>query len=106
MRVNMSNRWIVSTDNPWISISPANGVGAAVCEFKIDSALTAAPRSGVWRKDPSVRFLSHPDRACERTDGLFFLSLYACNRPAHLPLALGLLRDRTWRRACPDCGMD
>lgn len=47
VRVNMSNRWIVSTDNPWISISPANGVGAAVCEFKIDSALTATPRSGV-----------------------------------------------------------
>ena len=47
--VNMSNRWIVSTDNPWISVSPANGVGATVCQFKIDSALTATPRSGVVR---------------------------------------------------------
>ena len=45
--VNMTNRWIISTDNPWISISPANGVGATVCEFKIDSALTESPRSGV-----------------------------------------------------------
>ena len=47
--VNMSNRWIVSTDNPWISVSPANGVGATVCQFKIDSALTSTPRSGVVR---------------------------------------------------------
>ena len=47
--VNMSNRWIVSTDNPWISVSPANGIGATVCQFKIDSALTSTPRSGVVR---------------------------------------------------------
>lgn len=47
--VNMTNRWIVSTDNPWISVSPANGIGATVCQFKIDSALTSTPRSGVVR---------------------------------------------------------
>ncbi len=50
-RVNLriAGRWIASTDNPWITISPANGVGATCCEFKIDSALTARPRRGVVR---------------------------------------------------------
>ncbi|MBR5863046.1 MAG: hypothetical protein IKY76_00630 [Alistipes sp.] len=49
IRIDIADRWIASTDNPWITVSPANGVGSAVCEFKIDSALTAEPRQGVVR---------------------------------------------------------
>ncbi|MBR6760386.1 MAG: hypothetical protein IKM03_08440 [Alistipes sp.] len=49
IRLNASERWIASTDNPWISISPANGVGSVDCEFRIDSALTVEPRRGVVR---------------------------------------------------------
>lgn len=49
IRVTASDKWIASTDNPWITISPANGIGDSTCEFKIDSALTAAPRRGVVR---------------------------------------------------------
>ena len=49
VKVNISGRWIVSTDNPWITVSPANGVGSATCEFKIDSALNAEARHGVVR---------------------------------------------------------
>ncbi len=49
IRLNSSERWIASTDNPWISISPANGVGSVECEFRIDSALTVEPRRGVVR---------------------------------------------------------
>lgn len=49
IKVDIADRWIVSTDEEWITISPANGAGAAVCEFKIDSALTAEPRRGVVR---------------------------------------------------------
>lgn len=49
IRLNASERWIASTDNPWISISPANGVGSVDCEFRIDSALTVESRRGVVR---------------------------------------------------------
>ncbi len=49
IKLNASERWIASTDNPWISISPANGVGSVECEFRIDSALTVEPRRGVVR---------------------------------------------------------
>ena len=49
LKVDIADNWIVSTDNAWITISPANGVGAATCEFKIDSALTVEPRYGVVR---------------------------------------------------------
>ena len=49
VKVNIADRWIASTDNPWITVSPANGVGSAVCEFKVDSALNAEARHGVVR---------------------------------------------------------
>ena len=49
IKVTASDKWIASTDNPWITISPANGIGSSVCEFKIDSALTVEPRRGVVR---------------------------------------------------------
>ncbi len=49
LKVDIADSWIVSTDNAWITVSPANGSGAATCEFKIDSALTVEPRYGVVR---------------------------------------------------------
>ena len=49
IKIDMADRWIASIDNPWITVSPANGVGSTVCEFKIDSSLTAEPRQGVVR---------------------------------------------------------
>ena len=48
-RIASEERWIASTDNPWITVSPANGRGSADCKFIIDSALTAEPRRGVVR---------------------------------------------------------
>ena len=47
VQLTASDRWIASTDNPWITILPANGVGSTMCEFHIDSALTVEPRRGV-----------------------------------------------------------
>ena len=41
--------WVVVTEEPWISVSPANGRGSAVCEVKIDSTLTVADRKGYVR---------------------------------------------------------
>lgn len=49
VEVSASESWIASTDNPWITISPANGNGPVECEFLIDSALTAEPRLGAVR---------------------------------------------------------
>lgn len=46
VRISADEDWIASTDNPWITISPANGRGSADCSIKIDSALMATPRTG------------------------------------------------------------
>lgn len=47
--ITSTERWIASTDNAWITVSPANGRGTAECKFIIDSALTVTPRRGVVR---------------------------------------------------------
>lgn len=47
--ITSTERWIASTDNTWITVSPANGRGTAECKFIIDSALTVTPRRGVVR---------------------------------------------------------
>lgn len=49
VKLNVSERWIASTDNPWITVSPANGIGTTMCEFQIDSALSVESRRGVVR---------------------------------------------------------
>lgn len=49
IKLNVSERWIASTDNPWITILPANGIGTTMCEFRIDSALSVETRRGVVR---------------------------------------------------------
>ena len=45
--ITSTNRWIASTDNQWITVSPANGKGTTECNFIIDSALTTTARRGV-----------------------------------------------------------
>lgn len=49
IRVAASEHWIATTDNPWITVSPANGRGSAQCRILIDSALTDQPRRGAVR---------------------------------------------------------
>ena len=49
VQLSSSDDWIASTDNTWITISPANGRGSTPCKIIIDSALTASPRTGVVR---------------------------------------------------------
>ncbi|WP_298030362.1 hypothetical protein [uncultured Alistipes sp.] len=49
VRVAAGNDWIATTDEPWITISPANGRGSVDCQLIIDSALLASPRRGVVR---------------------------------------------------------
>lgn len=49
IKISSEGRWIATTDNPWITISPANGRGSTECELLIDSALTNRPRHGAVR---------------------------------------------------------
>lgn len=49
VRVAAGNDWIATTDEPWITVSPANGRGSVDCQLIIDSALLASPRRGVVR---------------------------------------------------------
>lgn len=49
VRIAASETWIAVTDNPWITVSPANGRGSTECEIRIDSALTTSVRKGVVR---------------------------------------------------------
>lgn len=44
--ISSGESWIASTDNTWITVSPANGRGNAECQIIIDSALMAEPRYG------------------------------------------------------------
>lgn len=41
IKVQSGGKWIASTEAPWISISPANGLGNVDCEIKVDTALLA-----------------------------------------------------------------
>ena len=47
VKISSSESWIAITDNPWISVSPANGRGSTECQIIIDSALTDIPRKGL-----------------------------------------------------------
>lgn len=49
VQLSSGDDWIASTDNTWISVSPANGRGSMPCKIIVDSALTASPRTGVVR---------------------------------------------------------
>ncbi len=47
IEVSAPGNWTAMTGEPWITVSPANGRGSAVCDIKIDSALAVGGRDGV-----------------------------------------------------------
>ncbi|MBQ0044675.1 MAG: hypothetical protein KBT05_06620 [Bacteroidales bacterium] len=47
--LSSSESWMASTDNPWITISPANGPASAECVISIDSTVVSTPRTGLVR---------------------------------------------------------
>ena len=49
IKVTADDAWIATTNDPWITISPANGRGSALCRIIIDSALRNEPRQGIVR---------------------------------------------------------
>lgn len=48
-RIASQDTWTATTNETWITVSPANGRGSVECQLLIDSALTATPRQGVVR---------------------------------------------------------
>ena len=49
IRVSASGEWVVITEEPWISVSPANGRGEAECLVSVDSTLLVSQRTGAVR---------------------------------------------------------
>ena len=41
--------WVAKTQDPWITVTPANGTGSTECLIMVDSALTVSPREGLVR---------------------------------------------------------
>ncbi len=46
VKVESDGDWVVVTEVPWISVSPANGRGNAVCQVSVDSTLYVESRKG------------------------------------------------------------
>lgn len=47
--LSSSEAWMASTDNPWITVSPANGPASAECVISIDSTVVSTARTGLVR---------------------------------------------------------
>lgn len=52
LEIVSSSEWVALADEPWMSISPANGIGSAKCHIRIDSTLLSGVREGQVRFAP------------------------------------------------------
>lgn len=52
VKVVSAGEWVAAASKPWITVSPANGVGTTECVVTVDSSLVNEPR------EAEVRFLS------------------------------------------------
>ena len=52
--VETNENWVATVNEPWLRISPANGVGTTVCEVTVDSSLVNEVREASIRFTPSV----------------------------------------------------
>lgn len=57
-RLESGESWVVRTQEPWLTVSPANGNGSTDCTVMVDSALAFTPREGIIR----VELLSTGER--------------------------------------------
>ena len=48
-RLESGESWVARTQEPWLTVSPANGKGSTDCTVMVDSALAFTPREGVIR---------------------------------------------------------
>ena len=52
--VETNESWVATTNVPWITISPANGIGTVACEVFVDSTIYNENRDAQIRFTPSV----------------------------------------------------
>lgn len=66
IRISSDTEWIATSDDPWLTISPANGRGSAECRIIIDSALTNYARTGHVRITQQNESLSNREITIEQ----------------------------------------
>ena len=49
LQITSATEWVAVSDKPWISISPANGVGSTKCSIIVDSTLESDIRTATLR---------------------------------------------------------
>lgn len=54
INVSSDENWIAMVQEPWVTVSPANGSGTAECSIAIDSALASTVREAVVRIENQV----------------------------------------------------
>ncbi|MBE6239003.1 MAG: hypothetical protein E7113_02995 [Bacteroidales bacterium] len=54
LNVSSADNWIATVQEPWVTVSPANGTGTAECSIAIDSALSVNVREAVVRIENQV----------------------------------------------------
>ena len=54
LNVSSADNWIATVQEPWVTVSPANGTGTAECSIAIDSALSVTVREAVVRIENQV----------------------------------------------------
>ena len=54
VNVSSDDNWIATVQEPWLTVSPANGVGSVECLIIIDSALAVTSRDAVVRIENQV----------------------------------------------------
>lgn len=54
INVSSEDNWIATVQEPWLTVSPANGVGSIECRIIIDSALSVTQREAVVRIENQV----------------------------------------------------
>lgn len=52
LQINSATEWVAVSSQPWISISPANGIGNTKCSIVIDSTLVNDTRTAILRFSP------------------------------------------------------
>ena len=54
VKIKSADNWIATVQEPWLTISPANGVGSVDCRVIIDSALAVNQREAIIRINNQV----------------------------------------------------
>lgn len=54
VNISSEDNWIATVQEPWLTVSPANGVGSVECQIIIDSALAVNQREAIVRIENQV----------------------------------------------------